>query len=114
MAKKDIKVYTNMDNFKETNIFSAIVLDNVIKYIDLVNNKFVVDFKENILIKENDESIIKLDFNKNIISIFLKEYDKGFIKHIKTISSNFDNNIYYVKYKLIDENVINEYQIEFL
>lgn len=114
MAKKDIKVYTNMDNFKETNIFSAIVLDNVIKYIDLVNNKFVVNYIENILIKENDESIIKLDFNKNIISIFLKEYNKEFIKYIKTISSNFDNNIYYVKYKLIDENVINEYQIEFL
>ena len=95
MAKKDIKVYTNMDNFKETNIFSAIVLDNVIKYIDLDNNKFVINCKKNTLLKETMESVIEIDFNKNIISILMKDFNKKFYKEIKTLLINHTNNDYY-------------------
>lgn len=114
MAKKEIKVYTKMDKIINNDNFSAIVSNNVIKYIDLVNNKFVVDLNEDILIKENRETLIKIDFNKNIISILLKEHNKEFFKDIETILINKDNNIYYIKYKLVDENIINEYQIDFL
>lgn len=114
MAKKEIKVTTFMNNYKESNRFKAIVLNNVIKYIDFVNNKFVVDLEKDLLIKENDDSFIKIDFSKNNISIFIKEYNKEFIKEIETITINKNDSIYYVKYHLIDENVVNEYQIEFL
>ena len=44
----------------------------------------------------------------------VKEYNKEFFKEIKTETIINNNNIYYVKYKLIDENTINEYKIEFL
>lgn len=114
MSKKKIKIYTNLNEIINNEVIDAIVLDNVIKYIDLVNNKFVVKINKNILIKETNDSVIKIDFNKNIISILLKEYNKEFYKDIKTLSLSHDNNIYYVKYKLIDENIINEYQIEIL
>ena len=114
MSKKRINIYTNMDKIINNDNFDAIVSNNVIKYIDLVNNKFVVDCNNDILIKENNDTLVKIDFSKNIISILLKEYNKEFYKEIDTLLINRDNNIYYVKYKLIDENVINEYRIEFL
>ena len=114
MAKIDINVYTNMNDLQESINIKAIIINKVIKYNDLVNNKFVVDCNNNILIKENSETIVKIDFNKNIISIMLKEYNKEFFKEIKTETIINNNNIYYVKYKLIDENTINEYKIEFL
>ena len=114
MSKNRINIYTNMDKIINNNNFDAIVSCNVIKYIDLVNNKFVVDCNNDILFKENNDTIVKIDFNKNIMSILLKEYNKEFYKDIETLLINKDNNIYYVKYKLIDENVINEYRIEIL
>lgn len=114
MAKNRINVYTNMDNIKENATFNAICNKNVIKYLDSVNNKVVVDCNKNILTKENGEYFIKIDFNKNIITIFMKEYQQEFIKEIKTLVINNDNNLYSVKYKLIDENVVNEYEIKFL
>lgn len=114
MTKIRINVYTNMDNHEENVIHKAIADNDVIKYIDSDNNKFVVDCNKNILMKENDEFIINIDFGNNLISIAMKEYQKEFKKEIKTLAINNDNNIYYVKYKLIDENVINEYQIKFL
>ena len=114
MSKRRINIYTNMDKIINNNNFDAIVFNNVIKYIDLVNNKFVIDCNNDILIKENNDTIVKIDFNKNIISILLKQYNKEFYKNINTILINKDNNVYYVKYKLIDENIINEYRIEIL
>lgn len=114
MSKKKIKVYSNLNEIINNDLIDAIVLNNVIKYIDLVNNKFVVDLSNNILIKETDESVVKIDFNKNIISILLKEYNKEFYKDIETLSLINNDNLYYVKYKLNDENIINEYQIEIL
>lgn len=114
MAKQKIKVYTNMDNNIESNTFDAILVNNVIKYIDLVNNMFVIDCSNDILSKENNDTKIVINFKKNIISIFLKEYNKEFIKDIETMFINKEEKKYTVKYRLIDEDIINEYQIEFL
>lgn len=114
MAKKHIKVYTKLNEIVNNEIFDAIVLNNVIKYIDLDNNKFVIDYEKNTLLKETMESVIEIDFNKNIISILIKDFNKKFYKEIKTLLINHTNNDYYVKYKLIDENIINEYHVEFL
>ena len=113
MTKKIVNVYTNMDDKIDNIVIDAIVENKVIKYLDREHNKIIVDCDNNILIKENNEYIIKIDFLKNIISVLLKDYNKEFVKEIKTLMINSDNNIYYVKYKLIDENLINEYKIEF-
>ena len=114
MAKIKINVYTNMDNIKENKIFDAIINQRVIKYLDSANNKFVVNCEKNILTKENNEYFIEIDFNKEMITILLKDLGKKFIKEIKTLDINNDNNCYFVKYKLIDENLVNEYEIKFL
>lgn len=113
MAKLKINVYTNMDNHKEESIFNAIIVNDVIKYIDSDNNKFSVLLEDNLLIKENDEYVIKIDFIKEIISIFMKEYNKEFFKDIKTLILKKEKNVFYVKYNLTDENVLNEYEIKF-
>jgi len=114
MAKIGINVYTNMDNVIENKNINAIVDNNVIKYIDSDNNKFIVDISNNVLIKENDEFIIKIEFSRNFISIILKEYSKEYIKEIETLAIEHNDNSYYVKYKLIDENIINEYKVKFI
>jgi len=64
MSKKRINIYTNMDKIINNDNFDAIVSNNVIKYIDLVNNKFVVDCNNDILIKENnDNKALKTEFS---------------------------------------------------
>ena len=114
MSKIRINVYTNMDNKKENVLINAIKDNNVIKYIDSDYNKYVVNIEGNILIKENKDFFITIDFPNNLIKILMKEYNKEFKKEIETIELNYNNNNYFVKYKLIDEKVINEYKIKIL
>ena len=102
MAKIIINVYTNMDNHEENVIYNAITDNNVIKYIDSDNNKFVVDCNKNILIKENNEFNISIDFGNNLITIFMKEFQKSFEKEIQTLAINYDKNIRWNFYKNID------------
>ena len=114
MSKKQINVYTNMDGVVDNKIINVIVDNSMIKYIDSCNNKFIVDLSKNVLTKENNESIINILFNENLIKVFIKDFNKEFIKEIKTIELINENNRYYVKYKLIDEDIINIYEIKFL
>lgn len=112
MAKKKINVYTNMNNHMDNFSINAIIDNNVIKYIDSDYNKFVINLKNNILIKENKDFVIEIDFMNNLIKILMKEYKMEFEKEIRTLELSYHNNIYYVKYKLIDENIINEYELK--
>lgn len=114
MSKRMIKVIQNLNKNLETFTNSAIVANNVIKYIDFVNNKFVLDLKCDLLIKENNEYKITINFKMNEITILLKANKQEFVKMIETLSINKSDLLYKVKYKLIDEDIINEYQIEIL
>lgn len=113
MEKINIQVYTNLNNLEETNDLLAIKDNDVIKYIDLENNKVIVDMKNDIMIRENIDYHFTIDFNANNIIIKLKSLNKCFDKKIKTIWIKKSKNSYNVKYVLVDDDLINEYHIKF-
>ena len=113
MEKINIRLYTNFNNLEETNDLLAIKDNDVIKYIDLENNKVIVDMKKDIMIRENIDYHFTIDFNANNIIIKLKSLNKCFDKMIKTIWIKKSKNSYNVKYVLVDDDLINEYHIKF-
>ena len=112
MKKTMVKVYSKLNNIEENNEFLAIVDGKLIKYIDLENNKMIIDKENNIITRENVDYLFNMDFNNNKITITMKKLNKDFIKDIKTIDITNTSKIYSVKYLLIDENIINEYYVK--
>ena len=113
MNKIKIRVYSKVDNKEENNEFNAIKSDNVIKYIDLENNKMIIDIENNTIERENIDYYFKLDFNKNVIIIKVKKLHKEISKEIKTLTVSKSSKRFLVRYLLTDENVINEYYVNF-
>lgn len=113
MEKINIQVYTNLNKLEETNDLLAIKDNDVIKYIDLENNKVIVDMENDIMTRENSDYHFTIDFNANNIIIKLKVHNKFFDKAIKTLSIKKKKNSYNVRYCLLDEDIINEYHIKF-
>lgn len=113
MEKIDIQIYTNLNNLEETNNLLAIKDNDVIKYNDLENNKVIVDMSKNIMTRENSDYHFTLDFSQNIIIINLKAHQKLFEKDIKILFIEKKKNSYTVRYRLIDEDIVNEYHIKF-
>ena len=113
MKRCRVKVITNFDNIKEIHYFNAIKSDNVIKYIDFTKEKMLIDLDNNIFVRENDECRYIIDFKKNNIQIDVKSLKKMTNKGMKTLNIEKNKNSFLVKYQLIDENIINEYYIEY-
>ena len=113
MKKTKIIVYSNLNNVEENNEFLAIKDDNVIKYIDLENNKMIIDMNNNEIIRENTDYLFNMKFNDNKIFIKMKKVNKNFIKKIKTMEILSTDKSYLVRYLLVDENIINEYYVKF-
>lgn len=113
MERGKIRVYTKLNNIEENNEFLAIKDDNLIKYIDLENNKMSINIKDNIIIRENNDYLYNIDFNSNKITITMKKLNKVFEKNIKTIIISKSITKYLVRYLLTDENIINEYYVKF-
>lgn len=112
MKKTMVKVYSKLNNIEENNEFLAIIDDKLIKYIDLENNKMIIDKENNIIIRENIDYLFNMDFYNNKITITMKKLGKDFVKDIKTMDISNTSKIYSVKYLLIDENIINEYYVK--
>lgn len=113
MERIKINVYNKLENEEETQEIYAIKEDDVIKYIDLENNKMIIDMKNNVITRENEDYLFTLDFNSNAINILIKKIKKEFIKSIKTILIDKNKKSYLVRYLLIDEKEINEYYVKF-
>lgn len=113
MKRTKINVFTKLNNIEENNEFLAIKSDNLIKYIDLENNKMIIDIKNNVIIRENDDYLFNMDFSNNKIIIKMKKLDKEFEKNIKTLVISSSSRKYLVRYLLMDENIINEYYVKF-
>ena len=113
MAKINIDVYTNLNNVEKSESFLAIKNNDVIKYIDFENNKMIVDMKNNIIIRENRDYLYTMNFNENIITIYIKKLKKSLYKNIKVLSMEYTNKRYFVKYFLSDEKIINEYYVNY-
>lgn len=113
MSKININVYFKLGDLEQINNFFAIKNDNVIEYIDLEKNKMIINIKDNKLIRENSDYIFNFDFNNNIINIYLKKMNKTIEKSINTLLIDKTNKRFLVRYQLIDEDIINEYLINF-
>jgi hypothetical protein len=113
MKKTEIIVFTKLNNVEENNKFLAIKDDNIVKYIDLENNKMIVDMDKNIIIRENSDYLFNMDFNNNKIIITLKNLNKTLEKDIKTMLISNSRNKYLIRYLLTDENIVNEYYVKF-
>ena len=111
--KLKIKIYSELDNVIENEEYFAIKNDNVIKYIDLVNNKMNIDIENDLIIRENNDYLFNIDFRNDTISIFMKHLKKEFTKEIETIKLIKTKNSFEVKYNLIDENIINEFYVKY-
>lgn len=108
-----INVYSEMDEKIENEEYLAIKKNNVIKYIDLAENKMTVDMDNDIIIRENNDYLFTIDFNNNIISINAKKLKLDFTKDIVTIKKNKTSRSYLVRYQLVDDNIINEYYVKY-
>ena len=113
MKRTKITVLTKLDNVEENSDFLAIKDNNLIKYIDLENNKMIIDMENDIIIRENRDYLFNIDFVNNTITILVKKMDKTFTKDIKTLLISKTNNKYLVRYLLKDEMLINEYYVKF-
>lgn len=113
MEQVKIQIYTKLNKKEEINDFLAIKDNDVIKYIDLEDNKMIIDMKNNVLVRENEDYLFNFDFNRNIIEITLKKLRKSFNKEICTMTSKYTKKSYLVRYKLLDEQEVNEYYVKF-
>ena len=113
MGRRKINVYTKLNNQEESNEMFAIISNDVIKYIDLENNKMIIDMLNNIMIRENSDYLYTIDFNKNNIDIYMKKLRKHLDKDIKTLIIEKTRKHYLVRYLLSDDNVYNEYYVNF-
>ncbi len=111
--KLKIKIYSELDNLIENEEYFAIKNNNVIKYIDLANNKMSIDIENDLIIRENNDYIFNIDFKNKNINIFMKHLKKEFNKEIETIRLIKTNNSFEVKYRLIDEDIINNFYIKY-
>ena len=113
MKRTQITIYTKFGKIEECNKFYAIKNEDVIKYIDLENNKMIIDMQNNTLLRENSDYIFNLDFDKEIIFIEMKKLRKKIEKSIKTLKIEKNKKSFLIRYKLIDEREINEYYVKF-
>ena len=113
MKKTNIRVFTKLNDIEENNEFLAIKDDNLIKYIDLEDNKMTIDMEKNIIIRENKDYLFNMDFNNNIITINIKKIGKVLEKEINTMIISKSETKYLIRYLLTDENIINEYYVKF-
>ena len=114
MAKIKILIHTNLNNEENNEEITALIVNSVIKYIDSLNNKFLVDLNNLVLEKENTSSKIKIDFNNKKAFIYVKELRKEFVRDIDIIDTYKNQTDFFVKYKLVEENIINEYNVKIL
>lgn len=102
-----IKIIEKINN--EENTYIGEYNNNLIKYINK-DSSIILDLKKNILIKENDESIVKLSFinEKNTKGIYLlKSINQEFILDIYTKTISSINNEFNVIYTISENDEIN-------
>ena len=111
--KLKIKVYSELDKKIENEEYLAIKNNNVIKYIDFANNKMIIDMDNDTIIRENNDYLFTINLRNNNIIIKAKHLKKEFNKEIRTMKNEKASKSYLARYKLIDEDIINEYYIKF-
>ena len=113
MGRREINIYTKLDKNEESYKIMAIIYKDVIKYIDLANNKMIIDMNNDIITRENMEYKFDIDLKNNSINIYAKKLRKEFNKKIETLLIDKNNREYLVRYRLVDDDMVNEYFVKF-
>ena len=107
--KKKMHLKYDLSGTKKDDIIECIVKDNIISYFD-DDYKMKIDLINHKIYRENDDINYEIDFNKEKIVIKYNNYE--FDKRIKILDKNIEKSSFYVKYLLVDEDIINFYEIK--
>ena len=108
--KKKALIKTNMDNKENIINIDVIINNNIISYFDN-DIKMQIDLKSGLIYRYNNDYHITINPNLECINIELLANKTSFDKNIKIIDYKIKDNYYYIKYFLVDENVINEFEL---
>ena len=107
--KKKMSIKYDLSGIKKNDIIDCLIKDNVITYFD-DDYKMKIDLINHKIYRENDDINYEIDFNKEKIVIKYNNYE--FDKRIKILDKNIEKSSFYVKYLLVDEDIINFYEIK--
>ena len=107
--KKKMSIKYDLSGIKKNDIIDCLRKDNVITYFD-DDYKMKIDLINHKIYRENDDINYEIDFNKEKIVIKYNNYE--FDKRIKILDKNIGKSSFYVKYLLVDEDIINFYEIK--
>ena len=107
--KKKMSIKYDLSGNKKDDIIDCNIKDNIINYFD-DDYKMRIDLDNHIIYRESNDINYEIDLNKEKIIIKYNNYE--FDKKIKIIEKNITNSMFSVKYLLVDEDIINFYEIK--
>ena len=107
--KKRMRIKYDLSGNKKDDIIDCIIKDNIITYFD-DDYKMRIDLDNHIIYRENNDINYEIDLNKEKIIIKYNNYE--FDKKIKIMDKKVTNSSFSVKYLLVDEDIINFYEIK--
>ena len=107
--RKKMWIKYDLSGNKKDDVIECLVKDSVISYFD-DDYKMKIDLINHIIYREGNDISYEIDLNKEKIIIKYNNYE--FDKKIKIIDKNVSDSMFSVKYLLVDENIINFYEIK--
>ena len=107
--KKKMHIKYDLSGNKKDDIVECLIKDNIITYFD-DDYKMKIDLINHKINRENNEIYYEIDINKGIIVIKYNDFE--FDKRIKIIEKKVTNSSFSIKYLLVDEDIINFYEIK--
>ena len=107
--KKRMRIKYDLSGNKKDDIIDCLIKDNIISYFD-DDYKMKIDMKNHKIYRESNDINYEIDLKKEKIIIKYNNYE--FDKKIKIMDKNVTNSSFSVKYLLVDEDIINFYEIK--
>lgn len=107
--KKKMHIKYDLSGNKKDDIVECLIKENIISYFD-DDYKMKIDLINHKIYRENNEINYVIDLNKGIIVIKYNDFE--FDKKIKIMEKKVTNSSISIKYLLVDEDVINFYEIK--
>jgi hypothetical protein len=85
--------------------------ENMITYFD-DGVKTIIDLKNGIINRENDEYQYVIDLSKYHINIHLNKENVDLEIRVNILEKKYNLEHLYIKYLLVDENITNEFEIK--
>ena len=107
--RKRMRIKYDLSGNKKDDIVECLIKDNIVSYFD-DDYKMKIDMKNHKIYRENNDINYEIDLNKEKIIINYNNYE--FDKKIKIMDKKVTNSSFSVKYLLVDEDIINFYEIK--